>query len=331
MVVSARCSLTAFEVSTLFSFKNLIPLDEISYCKASIMSKAIVWGLLAIAVLLKGLILVGTAALITAALITAALITPTNFIKTVLLQGTELNFVSEDDGCLQWLHANPIRDICDRTSYGGKQYSMCLAGRESFNVLDSGLRNIFARTNTSQETLSLHQPKGVLPQGPNGILGFDTVRASENPFASPAGYSAPTGHATPVRQAEGPMSPHSPSTEYIPVGYSAPAGRATPVGLSAPVRHPPPSSTDDLPVGYPAPAGHATTAGLSAPVRHPPPAVRTVTSFESSSTEYFPVGYSAPTGHATPVGLSTPVGHPPPSLRLQLYSIGLCLYTVVSV
>ncbi|RXW14446.1 hypothetical protein EST38_g11411 [Candolleomyces aberdarensis] len=164
----ARRPLSAFEVSALFGFKNLILPEEISHCRASAKSKGIVRGLLMISILLSILLLVGT----------AVLITPTNFKKTVLLQGTELNFVSEDDGCLQWLRANQIRDVCDSKSYGGKQYSTCLAGREIFNVLDSGLRNILARTNTSP-------PRGVLPQGPKGILGFDTVRASENPFSDP--------------------------------------------------------------------------------------------------------------------------------------------------
>lgn len=43
---------------------------------------------------------------------TSVLLTPDNFRKTVLLQGSELNFLSEDTSCLQRLEAHRKSNVC---------------------------------------------------------------------------------------------------------------------------------------------------------------------------------------------------------------------------
>lgn len=97
--------MTVFGVSALLAFRHM----------------TMVWGVRQWGQLVKGkgrllvvlmlLLSLGALALIPSG--TASLITPGEFNKTADLKGTELDFTSDDSGCLTWLDQNKVTNTCD--------------------------------------------------------------------------------------------------------------------------------------------------------------------------------------------------------------------------
>ncbi|KAJ2912774.1 hypothetical protein MD484_g7644, partial [Candolleomyces efflorescens] len=127
---------------------------------------------------------------------TAALITPGAFNKAAELRGTEIDFTSDDPGCLEWLERHRLTNLCDWKEFGGTQYTTCLGENQMLDVLDSGRANVLDAIEVTNETSTFNQlgedgglrfrgsAKGILPIGPNGIRAVNTVQNSSNPFAS---------------------------------------------------------------------------------------------------------------------------------------------------
>ncbi|RXW16712.1 hypothetical protein EST38_g9143 [Candolleomyces aberdarensis] len=191
LIASAhRERVTVFGVSALMAFRHM----------------SLVWGWGQSRQLAKGkgrffvvaLLLLCLAALSLIPSGTAGLITPGEFNKTAELRGAELDFFSEDTSCLAWLEENRVRNNCDWTSFGGTQYTTCLGENQMFDVLDSGRANMLSAIGIKNGTSSLNQlgaeggirflgsVKGILPNGPDGVPAFNSLKPSLNPFENPS-------------------------------------------------------------------------------------------------------------------------------------------------
>ncbi|KAF8812671.1 hypothetical protein BYT27DRAFT_7132308 [Phlegmacium glaucopus] len=129
-----------------------------------------------------------------------SLLEPDPFDKKSQLNGTELDFSTNDTACLNYLRSNPNDiggSLCTWTRYRDFPYTTCLAANQLVDVLESGRGNILSMIqNDHPLTIDYSQLsglqflgsiRGVLPMGPNGVPAFNTVQVS--PPLSNTSYS----------------------------------------------------------------------------------------------------------------------------------------------
>jgi hypothetical protein len=104
--------------------EELVKLDEVTVFRMSALSAfrymTLVWGFAQrkgltkakrrLAVVLLFFLTLGASSLISPG--TVGLLTPGTFNKTAELRGTELDFTSDDPGCLEWLERNQLTNFC---------------------------------------------------------------------------------------------------------------------------------------------------------------------------------------------------------------------------
>ncbi|RXW15815.1 hypothetical protein EST38_g10038 [Candolleomyces aberdarensis] len=183
-------NVTVFDVSALSAFRYMTVVWGIGQWKG------LAKGNRRLAIL--GLFLAALGASSLAPSGTAILITPGQFNKTAELRGREIDFTSDDPGCLEWLGRNGAQNRCDWMFWSGTSYTMCLGENQMMDVLDSGRANVLAALRINNETSSLNQlggkgairfrgsAKGILPIGPNGVPAFNALKNSSNPFLDDA-------------------------------------------------------------------------------------------------------------------------------------------------
>ncbi|RXW16872.1 hypothetical protein EST38_g8984 [Candolleomyces aberdarensis] len=181
---------TVFGVSALLAFRHMTMVWGVRQWGQLVKAKG------RLVVVLMLLLSLGALALIPSG--TASLLTPGEFKKTAALEGTELDFTSDDSGCLTWLDENKPENKCDWKPFGNTSFTACLGENQILDVLDSGRAKMIERLGISNETSSLNQlggqggirflgsTKGVLPIGPNGVPAFDSLGTQGNPLADPA-------------------------------------------------------------------------------------------------------------------------------------------------
>jgi hypothetical protein len=118
-----------------------------------------------------------------------ALLTPIHYTRSVILNGSELNFASNDPDCIDWFERNTIPNYCDWEIYNGLEYTKCRVENQLLDVLDSGRghilsslpgNNISLTYNQLGATSGLHflgSIRGLLPIGPNGVPAFNFLDA----------------------------------------------------------------------------------------------------------------------------------------------------------
>ncbi|KDQ53385.1 hypothetical protein JAAARDRAFT_49841 [Jaapia argillacea MUCL 33604] len=105
------------------------------------------------------------------------------------LGGMELDFTSDESECLLWFDQNaPSTDLdCRWKDYNGFSFSQCLDLSQMVDILESGQNNIHSSIANNNDTATFDQLggvqfatpiRGVLPNGPDGIPGFDTLSKS---------------------------------------------------------------------------------------------------------------------------------------------------------
>ncbi|KDQ53375.1 hypothetical protein JAAARDRAFT_61397 [Jaapia argillacea MUCL 33604] len=128
-----------------------------------------------------------------------SLLTPRPIQRSSTLSGTELDFTSDDPNCLLWFDQNTPSDDadCKWTDYNGFSFSQCLNLNQMVDILESGQTNIRSSIPNNNHTATFDQLgglqfstpiRGVLPNGPEGVPGFDTL--SRSPLTDGAVNSA---------------------------------------------------------------------------------------------------------------------------------------------
>ncbi|KAJ2926290.1 hypothetical protein H1R20_g10801, partial [Candolleomyces eurysporus] len=181
---------TIFGVSALLAFRHMTMVWGARQWRQLVKER----GRLVVVLLL--LLSLGALALIPSG--TASLITPAEFKKTSELEGTELDFTSDESRCRAWLDENKVENKCDWKTFGNTSFTACLGENQILDVIDSGRAKMTESLGITNETSSLNQlgvhggirflgsTKGVLPIGPNGVPAFDSLNTQANPLLYPA-------------------------------------------------------------------------------------------------------------------------------------------------